>query len=135
MANSRPDMGAVGNAASTTKKGSSSPLVLKSINVDFSDNGGATIREIRERKVPEGRRAGAGFPMGSDVKENTFENMARARAHLFDLMGGAAPAAPAAPVPPRPAAALAPPTRPPMPAPRPMPMPMPTGGGGPLPGA
>jgi hypothetical protein len=138
MADSKPDLNAVGNAA-TAKKGPSGTLKLKSFSVDFSDNGGATVREIRERKVPEGRRAGSGFPMSSDVKENTFEDMARARAHIATLMTSPdAPAKPPAPPPPRPPAAAAvvrPPVGPPAAAavrlpPRPAP-PMPPMGGGP----
>jgi len=124
------DMAAVGNVA-RGKKDSGGPLTLKSITVDLSDNGGATVREIRERKVPEGRRAGAGFPLGSDVKENTFENMDRVRAHVMSLLGGgAAPGAGARPTlpppPPRPAGPIAP-VAAPM---RPQPMPPPGGGGG-----
>jgi hypothetical protein len=139
MADSKPDLNAVGNAA-TAKKTPSGALKLKSFSVDFSDNGGATVREIRERKVPEGRRAGSGFPMSSDVKENTFEDMARARAHIASLMTSPdAPAKPAPPAPPRPPAAAAvvrPPVGPPAAAavrlpPRPMPQPMPPMGGGP----
>lgn len=129
------DLSAVGNAASA-KKGPSQPAVLKSITIDFSDNGGATIREIRERKVPEGRRASSGFPMSSDVKENTFENMGRARAHVIDLMGGEAaeeasearprPAMPPPPAPRPPAVAAAGPNA--AVAARLPPPPMPTGG-------
>lgn len=123
------DMAAVGNVA-RVKKESGGPLTLKSFTVDLSDNGGATVREIRERKVPAGRRASAGFPTNSDVKENTFEDMDRARAHIMTLLGGEAaeeaaegrpPMAPRPPVP-----APRPPMAPPM---RPQPMPPPGGGG------
>lgn len=121
------DMAAVGNVARVKKDGGGGgPLKLKSFTVDFSDNGGATIREIRERQVPEGRRASSSFPMGSDVKENTFEDMGRARAHIDTLLGGGG--APAAPVrPPAPPPAMRPPIAPPM---RPQPIPPPGVGGG-----
>lgn len=116
------DMAAVGNVA-RAKKGAGTPLTLKSFTVDLSDNGGATVREIRERKVPEGRRASSGFPMGSDVKENTFEDLDRAREHVLSLLGGAPPEAPPPPAPAPPPPMAAPPMRP-------QPMPPPGGGGG-----
>jgi hypothetical protein len=106
------DLSAVGHAASASKSHQKGPKELKSFTVEFSDNGGASVRESWERKIPEGRRASSGFPLNFDTKNKTFESKARAATYITGLLTGGAGGdeprpAPRMAAPPRPAIGVA----------------------------
>jgi hypothetical protein len=91
-----PDLGAVGAAATVSKRATSprSPKVLKSFSVKAGDNGGVTVCENREAKNP-GRNAS--YADSYDYKENPFgphdqaEAIAHIRGLVAEMTGGARP--------------------------------------------
>lgn|SRR5262245_31691253 len=122
-----PDLGAVGNAARTSKASIGPPKELVDFTVRRGDNGGVLVTTTHKAKVPEGRRVSAGFPMTVDTKDNPFgpDDGPKAESFITGLLnqmtagraGGEEPAAP-----PRPAAGPPPGLRPPMPPPGPPPV-------------
>lgn len=94
---SGPDLGAVGNAASASKKSVAEPQELTSFSVKKGDNGGVIVCETYEKKAPAGRRASSYFG-GGDYKENPFspDDGGAATSHITGLLSqmGIAAAAP-----------------------------------------
>lgn len=96
----RSDLGAVGSAATVSKKTTQgSSKTLSSFSVKKGDNGGVVVSETYESKPPAGRRAGPSYPDRTDYKENPFgpSDQAEALSHVRGLLSQmtGAPEAPA----------------------------------------